>query len=108
MKKTEFHKYIVAKVTKEFPEVTKHLGIMTVSSDLSRSLGISPIMKPEQDLKVSKSLINHFDKLVDHLKKTSNKKMYTPCLLCGSEYLKPIDQKLEVYKAINEFLKIAA
>lgn len=107
MKKSEFQKYTTSRILKEFPELSREIGVMNVNSDSARALGINVIIKPEEDFKISKSLINHFDKLIEVLKNTSDKKLSTPCTLCESDYLKPKDQQFEVYKAIIEFLKIA-
>lgn len=107
MKRSEFHKHITQSVLKALPELSKSKGYLNINSELGNAINVPILKNPENDPKISRSLINHFDKLIELLKNTSNKKLSTPCALCGSEYLKPLDQQFEVYKALVKFLKIA-
>lgn len=105
MNRSEFKKYAVGKIASAFPELAKYKGIVNIESEI-RSAIKAPIIASQEDQKISRSLLNHFDKLIDDLKNTSSKKLLTPCGLCESEYLKPLDQQFEVFKAIKAFLTI--
>lgn len=102
MTRTEFAKYATGRIFEELTDLAKYLGRMRIESELGSSIKAPIVRNDQNDPQVSKSLINHFEKLICDLRNTSNKS-----LLCCGERFKPIDQQFEVYKAINAFLAVA-
>lgn len=110
MNKREFKRHVAAKIRSAFPDCTKkYLGSWRLDGDIERSIGIEVSKPLSGEDTVLDSLINHFDKLMDVFKNTSDKTVrihHNP--LASSEKLTPADQQFECYKATLEFLKIAS
>lgn len=109
MKKVEFNRYVEEKIRAALPNfVAKNKSFMELAADVERATGTS-LNKEDREKKVLKSLVNHFDKLVDCLKNTSEKKIQlNKNALHESERLTPMDQQFEVYKALLKFLEITS
>lgn len=89
MKKSEFQKLVYNRINSELSECArKYLAGLRLSSEIGAALS-----KMDENKRISKTLVKYFNQLVDDLKNTSSKNMATPCLLCASDKLKPIDQQ---------------
>lgn len=106
MNKREFNKFVAEKICAALPEyVKKSLTPMKLRGDVERATHSS---LEGQEVKVLKCLVNYFEKLVEDLKDTSDKKMDLRSNPFAGEKLSPMDQQHEVYIALLEFLRIAS
>lgn len=102
MTRKEFADYAISKIIASLPllKLTRCDGF-TISIELSLygwSAGF------EKEDKILPSLKNHFDKLVEDLKNTSNKKLS----ISGGDKLNPQQQQRVVLRALIAFLEVAS
>lgn len=106
MNKLEFNKYVAEKIASSLPEYAKkYLSSMKLRGDVERATHTS---LENKEAKVLKCLVNYFDKLVEDLKNTSDKKMDLRSNPFAGDKLSPMDQQHEVYRALLNFLELAS
>lgn len=106
MNKLEFSKYAAEKIASSLPEYAKkYLSSMKLRGDVERATCTS---FENREVKVLKCLVNYFDKLVEDLKNTSDKKMDLRSNPFAGDKLSPMDQQHEVYRALLNFLEVAS
>lgn len=102
MTRKEFADYAISKIIASLPLLNlSRCSGFTVTLELSL-YGWCAGFKEED--KILPSLKNHFDKLVEDLKNTSNKKL----TISGGDKLKPQDQQRVVLSALLAFIKVAS